>query len=466
MITALSPLDGRYASKISELSDYFSEYALIKYRCAVEIEWLKHLSQREDIPELREFTEKENKILDTIVQEFAVKDAEHVKDIESTLRHDVKAVEYFLKNELSQTSLQDVQEWIHFACTSEDINNLAYALMIKDACQHIMLPTLDVLLETLETLSTQWQTVPLLALTHGQTASPTTVGKSLFVFAARLSAQMSHFESQDFLGKINGATGNFNAHFIAYPEADWVMISKTFVEEKLDLTWNPFTDQIDPHDFIAEISHTCVRTNTVLIDCSRDMWGYISRGVFTQKTKEGEVGSSTMPHKVNPIDFENAEGNFGVSNALFTHFAEKLPISRFQRDLTDSTVLRNIGVAFGNMLLALKSLHIGLSKIEVNEEVCLAELSRNIEVLGEAVQTVMRKEGIENPYEKLKSLTRGKKLSLDEYKSFVSDLELSEGGKERLLRLTPATYTGIAPQIVDIFLSSKDSSDSHEKHDE
>lgn len=456
MITSLSPLDGRYASKISELSDYFSEYALIKYRCAVEIEWLKHLSARDDIPELRSFTEEELKRLDAILEEFSVKDAEHVKDIESTTRHDVKAVEYFLKNELSQTSLEDVKEWLHFACTSEDINNLAYAMMLRDACQQIVLPTLDVILETLENLSAQWQAVPLLALTHGQTASPTTVGKSLFVFAARLSAQMSHLESQDFLGKINGATGNFNAHFIAYPEADWLDISRSFVEAKLNLTWNPFTDQIDPHDFIAEISHSSIRANTILIDASRDIWGYISRGIFTQKTKEGEVGSSTMPHKVNPIDFENAEGNFGLANALFDHFAVKLPVSRFQRDLTDSTVMRSLGVAFGHMLLALKSLSAGLSKIEVNEEICQKELNSNIEILGEAVQTVMRKEGLENPYEKLKELTRGKRITLDDYKDFVSGLELSDDSKERLLSLTPETYTGIAPQVVDLFLNSEE----------
>ncbi len=455
MITALSPLDGRYASKVSELSEFFSEYALIKYRSLVEVEWLKHLAKRDDIPELRKFTTKEIQILDNIIINFSEKDAQHVKDIEAKTKHDVKAVEYFLKHELAGTSLEEVSEWLHFACTSEDINNLSYSLMLRDAIEKVILPSLDFISEVIEKQSKQWQEVPLLALTHGQAASPTTVGKSFFVFAARLSAQTQQLQVQDFLGKINGATGNFNAHLIAYPEADWLDISKSFVEN-LGLSWNPFSDQIDPHDFIAEISHICMRTNTILIDLSRDIWGYISRGVFTQKTKEGEVGSSTMPHKVNPIDFENAEGNFGIANALFSHFAQKLPISRWQRDLTDSTVLRNLGVSFGHMLIALKSLNAGLGKIEISEENCRKELDANIEVLGEAAQTVMRKHGIENPYEKLKALTRGKRLSLDEYKKFIETLEIPEDAKERLYNLTPATYTGIAPQMVDLFMEKEE----------
>ncbi len=451
MITALSPLDGRYASKVAELSEFFSEYALIKYRCKVEIEWFKHLAEREDIPELRKLTEAEIKILDTILEEFNETSAQHVKDIEKTTRHDVKAVEYFLKDQLEGTSLEKLSEWIHFTCTSEDINNLSYALMLKDAHQQLMMPAVDYILEVLETKSKEWQTVPLLALTHGQSASPTTVGKSIFVFAARISAQLKHLMSQEFLGKINGATGNFNAHLVAYPDANWLEISQSFVEG-LELQWNPFSDQIDPHDFIAELSHVNIRINTILIDLSRDVWGYISRGVFTQKTKAGEIGSSAMPHKVNPIDFENAEGNFGIANALFDHFAQKLPISRWQRDLTDSTVLRNLGVAFGHMLIALKSLNTGLEKIEVSPENCKAELAKNVEVLAEAVQTVMRKYEIEKPYEKLKELTRGKRITLDDYKAFVEKLEIPEDAKERLYNLTPETYTGIAPEMVDIFL--------------
>ncbi len=451
MITSLSPLDGRYASKVTELSEFFSEYALIKYRCKVEIEWFKHLANRDDIPEFRHITEDEIRILDSIVTEFNEQSAQQVKDIEKTTRHDVKAVEYFLKEKLKNTSLEELSEWIHFTCTSEDINNISYALMLKDAHQQLMMPAVDYILEVLEIKSKAWQKVPLLALTHGQSASPTTVGKSIFVFAARLSAQLKHLMSQEFLGKINGATGNFNAHFVAYPEANWLDISQTFVES-LGLQWNPFSDQIDPHDFIAELSHVNIRINTLLIDLSRDIWGYISRGVFIQKTKAGEIGSSAMPHKVNPIDFENAEGNFGISTALFNHFALKLPISRWQRDLTDSTVLRNLGVAFGHQLLALKSLNAGLEKLEVSIENCTAELSKNVEVLAEAVQTVMRKYGIEKPYEKLKELTRGKRITLDEYKAFVENLEIPQDAKERLYNLTPEKYTGIATQMVDIFM--------------
>ncbi len=451
MITSLSPLDGRYASKVAELSEFFSEYALIKYRCIVEIEWFKHLAERDDIPEMRKLTEEEIKILDDIISEFDEASAQHVKDIEKTTRHDVKAVEYFLKDQLKDTSLSELSEWMHFTCTSEDINNLSYSLMLRDAHQQVMMPAVDYILEVLETKSKEWQTVPLLALTHGQSASPTTVGKSIFVFAARISAQLKHLMSQEFLGKINGATGNFNAHIVAYPDANWLEISQSFVEG-LGLSWNPFSDQIDPHDFIAELSHTNIRTNTILIDLSRDVWGYISRGVFTQKTKAGEIGSSAMPHKVNPIDFENAEGNFGIANALFDHFAQKLPISRWQRDLTDSTVLRNLGVAFGHMLIAIKSLNTGLEKIEVSPENCKKELDANIEVLAEAAQTVMRKYQVEKPYEKLKELTRGKRISLDDYKEFVEKLEIPEDAKKRLYELTPSTYTGIAPKMVDIFM--------------
>lgn len=450
MITALSPLDGRYSKTVDPLRKYFSEYALIFYRVVVEVRWLQYISSREEIGELKTFNPEEIQILDEIILNFSEEDAQRVKDIEAVTRHDVKAVEYFLKEKLKNTAIEKDSEWIHFACTSEDINNLAYSMMLRDAVKEVMIPAYDLVMETLEDKAKEWKAIPMLAMTHGQAASPTTVGKSFFVFAARLSAQLSQLESQDFLGKINGATGNFNAHVAAYPDADWLDISQNFVES-LGLQWNPFTEQIDPHDFIAEIAHTTSRINTIIIDFSRDTWGYISRGVFGQKTVEGEIGSSTMPHKVNPIDFENAEGNFGIANAMFGFFAEKLPISRWQRDLTDSTVLRNLGVGFGHSLLGVKSVIRGISKLKVMEENCLKELNNNVEVLGEAVQTVMRKYEIENPYEKLKELTRGKKISIDDYKEFVRTLEIPQEEIDRLLELTPATYTGIAEQIVEKF---------------
>ncbi len=450
MITAISPLDGRYASKTADLQKYFSEYALIYYRVLVEIRWFQHIAKREDIAECRNFSEEENQILEEILLNFSEEDANRVKEIETTTNHDVKAVEYLLKEKLTGTALEDASEWIHFACTSEDINNLSYSLMLRDAIKQVVLPTYDVILEELENKAKAWKSIPLLSLTHGQSASPTTLGKTIFVFAARLSAQLSQLESQDYLGKINGATGNFNAHVIAYPDANWLEISQSFVEG-LGLQWNPFTDQIDPHDFIAEISHTCMRANTILIDFSRDVWGYISRGVFGQKTKEGEIGSSAMPHKVNPIDFENAEGNFGMANALFGFFADKLPISRWQRDLTDSTVLRNLGVSFGHTILALQSLNKGISKLEEKPENMKKELDSNIEVLAEAVQTVMRKHSMEKPYEKLKELTRGKRITLEDYQVFVKNLELPEDEIQKLLALTPSTYIGIAEKIVTTY---------------
>lgn len=447
---SLSSVDGRYATQLGILRDFFSEYALMKYRVLVEIEWLIHLASEAKLPELGIISPEEKTILQNIAQNFCIDHAQRIKEIEATTRHDVKAVEYFIKEQLANTSLESKKEWIHFACTSEDINNLAYAMMLRDAITQVMLPSFDMVLENLEIKASSWKSVPLLALTHGQTASPLTVGKMLVVFAARISAQMGHLSRQEFLGKINGATGNFNAHAIAYPDVDWILVSKTFVEQKLGLTWNPFSDQIDPHDFIAEISHAMMRLNTISIDLCRDIWGYISRGIFTQKTKAGEIGSSTMPHKVNPIDFENAEGNFGVANALFGFYAEKLPISRFQRDLTDSTVLRTLGVSFGHSLLAIQSLLKGLEKIELNPEKCQQELDENVEVLAEAAQTVMRKYGVENPYEQLKELTRGKRITIADYKAFISTLNISEDAKKRLMELTPSTYTGLAEEIVDL----------------
>ncbi len=450
MFFALSPLDGRYANKLDALRPFFSEYALMKYRVQVEVEWIIFLSEHEGIPELRTFTESEKTLLRRISEEFSEENIARIKEIESTTRHDVKAVEYFLKEQVQNTSLEALSEWFHFACTSEDINNLAYALMLRDGVQKVIIPSIDLVLEELETKAKKWKSIPLLALTHGQTASPMTIGKMLAVFAARLSAQLEQLAQQEFLGKINGATGNYNAHVVAYPNVDWLALSQDFVEDQLGLTWNPFSDQIDPHDFIAEISHTMMRIDTILIDLSRDVWGYISRGIFTQKTKAGEIGSSTMPHKVNPIDFENAEGNLGVANALFGFYAEKLPISRFQRDLTDSTVLRTLGVAFGHSFLAISSLLIGFGKIEVNEEKCQKELDENVEVLAEAVQTVMRKCGLSNPYEQLKELTRGKRLTLDDYQAFVKNIDLPTNEKEKLLQLTPESYIGLAEKIVDL----------------
>ncbi|MEI7510570.1 MAG: adenylosuccinate lyase [Candidatus Peregrinibacteria bacterium] len=450
MVTSLSPLDGRYAEKTKDLSPFFSEKALLFYRLLVEINWFQYLAERSEIEELRSLTNKEREILARILKNFSEEDALRIKEIEATTKHDVKAVEYFLKEKLAGTSLEDVAEWIHFACTSEDINNLAYSLMLKDAMDEVMMPAYDEILHAIETRAKEWKNIPLLALTHGQPASPTTLGKAFFLFASRMSPQMDALEHQDFLGKINGATGNFNAHIAAYPKAPWLEISQEFVES-LGLTWNPITDQIESHDYIAEISNTVALLNTILIDFSRDSWGYISRGIFKQKTRAGEIGSSTMPHKVNPIDFENAEGNFGIANALFRFFAEKLPVSRFQRDLTDSTILRNVGVAFGHSLLALKSLKIGIEKLEVVQETCSKELNANVEVLGEAAQTVMRKHGIEKPYEKLKELTRGKRITIEDFRAFVGGLNLPEKEKKALQMLTPETYIGLAAQMVEKF---------------
>lgn len=449
MKNAISLIDGRNAQETDELRAYFSEEALIFYRTEVEVEWLRFMAQDKNFP-LRGLTVAENSFLTALLKNFGEKDAERVKEIEKTTNHDLKAVELYLREKLSETSLIDTIEWLHFACTSEDINNLAWAEMLKGATERVLLPQMRKIESRLKAFAKRWKGVSMLARTHGQPATPTTVGKELLVFALRLERQIKKLAHQEFLGKFAGATGNFAAHKVAFPAVDWLTVSQKFVESR-GLFWNPVVTQIEPHDFVAELAHGIFRANTVLIDLARDVWGMIAFGFFKQKTVAGEVGSSTMPHKVNPIDFENAEGNFGVANALFDHFATKLPLSRFQRDLTDSTVFRSLGTAFGHTLLALKKLEKGLEKLEINEEALAADLDANPEVLAEAVQTVMRKNGIQNPYDKLKALTRGKKMSLASFREFVADLELPAADKAELMALTPANYTGLSEKIVDIF---------------
>ena len=450
MKKAISPLDGRYENSLNPLRDFFSEESLIFFRVVVEIKWLVFLSDRADIS-LRTFSAAEKKILQKILDDFSEKDAARVKKIEKTTNHDVKAVEYFLKEKIENTSLKAVSEWIHFALTSEDVNNLAYCLMIKKSVQKVLLPALKNLETAFFDRAKKWKTVSMLARTHGQPASPTTMGKEFLIFARRISRQNDFLKSQTFFGKIAGASGNFNAHLVAFPDADWLDISEKFVKT-LKLEWNPVVPQIEPHDFLGEISHLFSRLSTIFIDAARDIWGYISLGFFRQKAVAGEVGSSAMPHKINPIDFENAEGNFGIAISLFSHFAAKLPISRWQRDLTDSTVLRNFGVAFGHFFLALKSFEKGLSKLEICPEKMAADLQQNPEILAEAAQTAMRAENIKNPYEKLKNLSRGKKMDLKIFREFVKNSELSAAAKKRLLDLTPEKYIGLAAEICEKFV--------------
>jgi len=446
MITSLSPLDGRYANKVEALVPYFSEFALIQHRVLVEVSWFLALSAEKGIPELPAFTDKELNLLNTIVKNFDEKEAESVKALEKITNHDVKAVEYYLKKKLEKTSLKKHLEFIHFACTSEDINNLAYALMLKGAMTEVMLPKMKALAHKAETLARMWKAVPLLSLTHGQPASPTTVGKELLVFAKGLERQIGHLEAQEYFGKINGATGNWSAHTAAYPKLNWVKFSEAFVQN-LGLTHNSVTTQIESHDFQSELYDDLARFNTVLLDLDRDLWGYISRGVFKQRVVKGEVGSSTMPHKVNPIDFENSEGNLGLGNALLRHLSEKLPLSRFQRDLTDSTVQRNIGVAFGYSLLAYESSLKGLEKLELNKAALERELEENWALLAEPIQTVMRKHGVPNAYEKLKALTRGKTVDEKAIHKFIQSLPIPREDKQRLLKLTPARYIGLADKL-------------------
>ncbi|GAB1407599.1 adenylosuccinate lyase [Thermomonas brevis] len=446
-LTALSPLDGRYAGKVDALRPIFSEYGLIKARVKVEVEWLLALAAEPGIPELAPFADAAIARLRALADDFSVADAARVKAIEATTNHDVKAVEYFIKERLKDDAdLGPALEFVHFACTSEDINNLSYALMLSQARQQVLLPKLDALIQALRTMAHGHAALPMLSRTHGQTASPTTVGKELANVVARLQRQGELLAGAQMPGKINGAVGNYNAHVAAYPDIDWPAFSRRFVES-LGLDWQPYTTQIEPHDGIAELCDAAKRIDTIAIDLCRDIWGYISQGYFKQAVKAGEVGSSTMPHKVNPIDFENAEGNFGIASALFEHFAAKLPISRWQRDLTDSTVLRALGTAFGHMLIGFDALQRGLGKLSANPERLAADLDASWEVLAEAVQTVMRRHGLPNPYEQLKALTRGHGITEGSMRDFIAGLALPDADKQRLLDMTPGRYTGLAERL-------------------
>jgi adenylosuccinate lyase len=445
-LTAISPIDGRYGSKTTELRPFVSEYGLIHHRVIVEIEWLKALASHPEITEVPAFSENAITYLNSIKVNFNEADAQHVKDIESKINHDVKAIEYFIKEKLEKLDeLNAISEFVHFACTSEDINNLSHALILKGSCEKIILPEMDRLIAMISDLAIDYAAIPMLARTHGQPASPTTVGKELANVVARLQRQRQQTAASPLLGKINGAVGNYNAHLSAYPDIDWQELAEKFVVS-LGLEWNPYTTQIEPHDNVAELFDAIARFNTIVLDFDRDIWAYISNGYFKQKMISGEVGSSTMPHKVNPIDFENSEGNIGIANALLNHMSAKLPVSRWQRDLTDSTVLRNEGVALAYSLLAWKSTLRGCGKLEVNEERLQSDLMANWEVLAEPIQTVMRRYAIEEPYEKLKALTRGKGITRETLKNFIKQLEIPETARKELLNLTPATYTGNAEQ--------------------
>ena len=446
-LLALSPLDGRYARKVDALRPIFSEFGLIRTRVRVEVEWLLALAAEPGIVELPPVPGEAAARLRALAAELSIADAARVKDIERTTNHDVKAVEYLIKERLKGDSeLGPALEFVHFACTSEDINNLSYALMLDEARGAILLPKLDELIEKLRTMAHAHAALPMLARTHGQTASPTTVGKEFANVVARLDRQRQVLAALPMPGKINGAVGNYNAHVAAYPDIDWPAFSQRFVQA-LGLDWQPYTTQIEPHDGIAELCDVQKRIDTIAIDLCRDVWGYISLGYFKQTVKAGEVGSSTMPHKVNPIDFENAEGNFGIANALLEHFAAKLPISRFQRDLTDSTVLRALGTAFGHALVGFDALLRGLDKLDIDPERLVADLDAAWEVLAEAVQTVMRRHGLPNPYEQLKALTRGHGITQASMREFIATLELPAGTKRHLLQLTPANYTGLAERL-------------------
>lgn len=449
-LTAVSPIDGRYGSKVIELRDIFSEFGLIKYRVEVEIRWLQQLAGHPEITELSPFSAEANAFLDAIVAEFSLADAERVKEIERTTNHDVKAVEYLIKEKFASAKdrfpeLEQDSEFVHFACTSEDINNLSHGLMLSNGLQKSLLPNMQSVLDKLEALSLDYAEIPMLCRTHGQTASPSTMGKEFANVVARLRRQVTQINQVDILGKINGAVGNYNAHLSAYPQVDWVANAQNFIES-LGLSFNPYTTQIEPHDYIAELFNAIARFNTILIDLNRDIWGYISMGYFKQKTVAGEVGSSTMPHKVNPIDFENSEGNLGLANAILAHLAEKLPISRWQRDLTDSTVLRNLGVGLAHSLIAYQATLKGLNKLEINPEKLAADLDNAWEIMAEPIQTVMRRYKVEQPYEKLKALTRGNTMNKQTIQDFVSSLDIPEQAKNELLALTPSSYIGNAIQ--------------------
>lgn len=443
-LTAVSPIDGRYGSKTADLRDVFSEYGLIKRRVLVEVRWLQALAAHPDIAEVPPLSADANALLNAIADDFSADDAASVKAIESTTNHDVKAVEYFIKSRFADNAeLENIAEFVHFACTSEDINNLSHALMLRDGVTQVIRPAMQSIVTGISALATEYAELPMLSRTHGQTASPTTLGKEMANVAARLQRQLKQLDKIEYLGKINGAVGNYNAHLSAYPRLDWAAHAQTFVSG-LGLTFNPYTTQIEPHDYIAELFDVIARYNTILIDFNRDIWGYISLGYFKQKTIAGEVGSSTMPHKVNPIDFENAEGNLGIANAVFAHLAAKLPISRWQRDLTDSTVLRNMGVGMGYSQIAYASSLKGIGKLEVNEQRLAQDLDNSWEVLAEPIQTVMRRYGIEQPYEKLKALTRGQAMTRETLQDFVQTLDLPQTARDELLALTPATYIGNA----------------------
>lgn len=446
-LLAISPIDGRYSAKCDALRAVFSEYGLIKTRLLVEVNWLKTLSLHPDIHEVPTLSGDAYRFLDAIYDQFDAKCAQQVKEIEATTNHDVKAVEYYLKNAIAPNQeLAKISEFIHFACTSEDINNLAYGLMLLDARRQIILPQMDDIIQKLTELAHLYADVAMLARTHGQPASPTTLGKEFANVVARLRRQRDLFQDIEIYGKINGAVGNFNAHIIAYPDIDWQQLSARFVTD-LGLVHNAYTTQIEPHDYIGELFNSLNRFNTILLDLCRDIWSYISIGYFKQKTIAGEIGSSTMPHKVNPIDFENAEGNLGLAIAVGAHLGEKLPISRWQRDLTDSTVLRNLGVSFAHSVIALASLEKGLGKLELNAPALAADLDANWEVLAEPIQTVMRRYGIEKPYEKLKELTRGQSVNQATMQNFIHTLAIPQSAKDALLQLTPAAYIGLATTL-------------------
>jgi adenylosuccinate lyase len=443
-LTAISPVDGRYGSKVSVFRSIFSEYGLIRNRVTVEIRWLQTLAAHPQVQEVPLFSDEANAALNALVSEFGVTDAQRIKDIERTTNHDVKAVEYFIKEKIADNAeLHAVTEFVHFACTSEDINNLSHALMLREGLDSGMLPVMTSVIDQIAKLAHDHAAQPMLSRTHGQTASPSTVGKELANVVHRLRRQLAQIKNVELMGKINGAVGNYNAHLSAYPDINWAKTAKTFIEG-LGLIFNPYTTQIEPHDYIAELYDAVARFNTILIDLDRDIWGYISLGYFKQKTVEGEVGSSTMPHKVNPIDFENSEGNLGIANAVLNHLSAKLPISRWQRDLTDSTVLRNLGVGFAHSLIAYESTLKGMSKLELNSARLDADLHQAWEVLAEPIQTVMRRYNIEKPYEKLKVLTRGKTMSAEVIQSFVSSLDIPEQAKAELMAMTPGSYTGNA----------------------
>ncbi|UUO22162.1 adenylosuccinate lyase [Colwellia sp. M166] len=448
-LTAISPVDGRYGSKVKSLRPIFSEFGLIKYRVTVEVRWLQKLAATAEINEVPAFSSQANVLLDAIVADFSEADAQAIKDIEATTNHDVKAVEYFLKKKIADNAeLNAITEFIHFACTSEDINNLSHGLMLSDCREKVLMPMIDDILNDIKALAVEYQNIPMMCRTHGQPASPSTLGKEMANVYIRLKRQREQIAQVEMLGKINGAVGNYNAHLSAYPEVDWHNFANEFVNS-LGLSFNAFTTQIEPHDYIAELFDAIARFNTILIDFDRDVWGYIALGHFKQKTIAGEIGSSTMPHKVNPIDFENSEGNLGIANALFTHLAQKLPISRWQRDLTDSTVLRNLGVGFAHAMIAYQATRKGISKLQVNEANLAAELDSNWEVLAEPIQTVMRRYGIEKPYEKLKELTRGKRVNGDSMREFIMTLELPEAAKTQLCEMTPASYIGRAVSFIN-----------------